>query len=148
MASLSNFTWSQGDDLTIDLIYKEGATADTASAVDLTTGYSVRMDIVSHVDKVRLYTFNSDDIADVDPIATGDQPDSVIEGTLSAGLDGTPNISITVPRSLTLPGGPLFSRLSEGTFNYDVFLRNTSTNKQAKILKGTIAVEESYTLWE
>lgn len=151
MAQTSNFTWDQGADLDIQMIYKEGATVETAVVVDLSTGYSLRMDIVNQSDKARLYTFNTASIADVDDATVGSQPDSVVEGTLTSGAGGTPNITISVPRALTLFGGVLYDKLVLPTpvtvFNYDVFLRATGPNKQAKILTGTITVVPSFTLW-
>jgi hypothetical protein len=151
MAQTKAFVWDQGADLLVQMIYKEGATAETAVAVDLSSNYAVRMDIVVPSTKERIYTFNSEELADVDPLTTGAQPDSVVEGVLSSGASGTPNISITVPRSLTLPGGSVYEKFtgapSVGVYNYDVFLRNTSSDKQSKILQGTITINESYTLW-
>lgn len=151
MAQTKAFTWDQGADLNVKLIYKEGATVETAAVVDLSANYSVRMDIVVPATKERIYTFNSASLADVDPITAGAQPDSVIEGVLSSGAGGTPNISIAVPRSLTLPGGAVYEKFTANPpvtlFNYDIFLRNTSTDKQVKVLQGTITVGESYTLW-
>lgn len=110
--------------------------------VDL-TGYSLRMDIVTPSGEWR-YTFNSDEIADLDPTEPGSQPDAVTEATL--GPDGS--IEIVVSRALTLPGGELYEDITNNqlTFNYDIFLRNTG-GKQKKVLKGTINVEKSYTLW-
>lgn len=151
MSQSVDFVWPQGEDLKVDLIYKEGTTPETAVVVPLTTGYSVRMDIVSQTNGERLYTFNSADIPDVDPVLTGAQADTQKEGTLSSGAGGTPNISIAVPRALTLPTGVIYTKMKgvppQVVFNYDVFLRNTTTDKQVKVLKGTITVEESYTLW-
>lgn len=151
MAQTANFTWPQGEDLLIELIYKEGDTAETAVPVDLSTGYAVRMDIVVPNSKTRVFTFNSAEIVDVDPDQTGDQPDAEIEVPLSSGANGTPNISVSVSRALTLPGGAIYSLISASPatyiFNYDMFLRNTVTDKQARILQGTITVEESNTLW-
>lgn len=102
------------------------------------------MDIVTPSGE-RRYTFNSEDIPDVDPGAPV-TPDTNKEAVL--GADGS--INITVPRSLTLPGGVLHADISASTplltFNYDVFLRNPA-GLQKKILKGTITVEKSYTLW-
>lgn len=149
MAQTQNFTWDQGSDLKVQLIYKEGADALSAVAIDLSTGYAVRMDLVSPTTKEIIYTFNSADITDVDPITPSDQPDTTLEGTLTSGAGGTPNISITVPRAITLPGGVVYDQMQAGTvlFNYDLFLRNTNTNTQVKILKGTVTVTESYTLW-
>lgn len=151
MAQNENFTWPQGEDLVVELIYKEGDSAETATAIDLSTGYAVRMDIVVPTTKERVFTFNSQEIADVDPNMTGEQPDADLEGALSAGLNGAPNIVITVPRTLTLPGGAIYA-LTNGSpavsvFNYDLFLRNTVSDRQAKILQGTITVEASNTLW-
>lgn len=154
MAAIANLVWPIGEDLKVELIYKEGADTNTAVAIDLSSGYSVRMDIVVPVTNERIYTFNSAAIADVDPLTAGAQPDSTLEGVLSSGAGGTPNISITVPRALTLPGGVIWTRYSASgnsqvsVFNYDVFLRNTTTDKQAKILRGSITLEESYTLWQ
>jgi hypothetical protein len=150
MTQTANFVWPQGSDLPIEMRYKEGPDLDSAVAIDLTSGYSLRMDVVVPSTKERVYTFNTEAIADVDPGA-GTVPDNTVEGTLTSGADGTPNISIQVPRSLTLPGGAIHSKMiaSPGTlvFGYDVFLRNTASNQQDKILRGTITIEESYTLW-
>ena len=151
MAQTKAFVWDQGADLLVQMIYKEGADANSAVAVDLSSNYAVRMDIVVPSTKERIYTFNSEELADVDPKTVGDQPDDVVEGVLSSGAGGTPNISITVPRSLTLPGGSVYEKFTGtppvGVYNYDVFLRNTSSDKQSKILQGTITISESYTLW-
>lgn len=138
-----NVTWPQGEDLTFPLIYKEGP-AGAQVAVDL-TGYSVRMDLVTMTGQ-RIYTFNSNDIADVDPVAAGAQPDTNKEAVL--GTDGSINISI--PRSLTLPGGVVYDLLVATPpveiLSYDIFLRRPNT-KQFKILRGTVTVERSHTLW-
>lgn len=149
MAQIQDFTWDQGADLVIALNYKEGATAETAVLVDLSSGYSVRMDLVVPSTKQRVYTFNSSSITDVDLITPGNQADSIIEGALTSGVGGTGNIQITVPRSLTLPGGVVYDQFVGGvtTLNYDIFLRNTGTNKQSKVLSGTITINESWTLW-
>lgn len=151
MAQSVNWTWVQGEDFPIRLIYKEGDTPETAVVVPLTTGYSVRMDVVVPGTKERVYTFNTEALADVDPFVAGSQPDNTVEGTLSSGAGGTPNISITVPRSLTLPGGALYAKMTGtpavSTFNFDIFLRNTNTDMQTKILQGQIVVEESNTIW-
>lgn len=144
MAATHNYTWAQGEDLTIEMIYSTGPEG-AETPVDLTT-YSARMDIVG-TDGARRYTMNSDPITDVDPETAGDQSDNVIE-IVNLTADG--EITIEVPRTLTLPGGALYADITANppqlVFNYDVFLRN-GTNKQKKILKGTITVEKSYTLW-
>lgn len=126
-----DLVWQQGEDLTISFVYNEGP-AGAEVPQDL-TGYSLRMDVVGSSGVI--YTFNSDD-ADA---ATLD------EAVL--GADGS--INITVPRQLTLPpDGEAYSEMQAGNsvFNYDVFLRNPQ-NKQYPIVRGTITVVKSYTLW-
>lgn len=143
MVASHNYTWEQGEDLTLLMVYKTGLPG-AETPVDL-TGYSLRMDIVTP-DGQRRFTFNSDAVTDVDPVEPGDQADPVTEAVL--GTDGS--ISITIPRSLTLPGGEIYDDITANppllTFNYDVFLR-APDNKQRKILKGQVTVERSYTLW-
>lgn len=150
MAQTANFTWGQGEDLTIALIYKEGA-AGSEVVIDLSSGYELRMDIVVPSTKERVTTFNSDELVDVDPIQVGDQADVIIEALLSSGGGDAPNILISVPRILTLPGGGIYVKMTAGTpihvFAYDIFLRNTVSDKQVKILTGTVTVEDSNTLW-
>jgi hypothetical protein len=155
MTQIHNFTWEQGADLPIKMVYKEGETVATAVPIDLSSNYSVRMDIVlvnSQGIKERLYTFNSEEIPDVDE-ADGDQPDGApFESTLSSGAGGTPNIAIKVPRSITLPpDGKLYLKMigpnRTNLFQFDIFLRNKTTDTQVKVLEGTITVKESFTLW-
>jgi len=150
MAQTANFTWGQGEDLSIQLIYKEGPVG-SETVVDLSSGYELRMDIVIPTTGERVYTFNTAALADVDPILVGNQPDAVVEGALSSGSGGTPNINISVPRSLTLPGGSVYAEMTAVppvmAFNYDIFLRNTVSNKQVKILTGVVTIEVSSTLW-
>jgi hypothetical protein len=152
LTQTANFVWAQGEDLPVEMIYKEGATVDTAVPVNLSTGYTLRMDIVVPSTGERIYTFNTAALADVDP-GPATVPDNVVEGTLSSGAGGTPNISILVPRSLTLPpSGAIYSKMTGNQgitmFNYDVFLRHVASDRQAKILKGSITIEGSYTLWQ
>lgn len=140
------YQWEQGTDLVLKFIYREGETEGSAVPVDL-TGYSVRMDIrATNVTGERVWTFNSETIADVDPIEVGDQADSVIEAVL--GVDGS--INITVPRSLTLPGGAIYEQLNGApavtVFVSDLILRNTE-GKQSKLVSFTISVNPSATLW-
>lgn len=150
MAQTANFTWGQGEDLTIALIYKEG-TAGSEAVIDLSSGYELRMDIVVPSTKERVTTFNSAELTDVDPILVGAQADVTVESLLSSGSGASPNILISVPRILTLPGGGIYSKMtatpSIHVFAYDIFLRNTVSDKQVKILTGTVTVEESNTLW-
>lgn len=150
MTQEAKFSWVQGEDLTIELIYKEGSTAENAVAVDLSNGFSLRMDIVDGL-AGRLYTFNSDAILDVDEGADGTQPDADTEVTFGNGTAGSPNIVIEVPRQLALPGGPLSYLLDEShpvaVVYCDIFLRNTASDKQARILKAVISLEKSNTLW-
>lgn len=137
------FTWEQGDDLTINMVYKQG-TAGSEAAVDL-TNYAIRMDIrTADTTRTLVYTFNSEDITEIPSVDNTGSSDN--EATL--GSDGT--INIVVPRSLTLPGGAIANYISATSTNaliYDIFLRNKSTNKQNKILAGAITVNRSVTLW-
>jgi hypothetical protein len=150
MAQTVNFTWAQGEDLPVALRYREGPDGSEV-VVDLTTGFAVRMDIVVPATKERVYTFNTEAIADVDPITVGAQADSVVEGVLSDGAGGSANIEFAVPRTITLPGGTVYAKMTATpavkVFGYDIFLRNKTTDKQSKILTGTITIEDSNTLW-
>lgn len=144
---IHNLTWEQGADLDIQIIYKESVEGGTAVPKDL-TGYSVRMDIrATDVLGTRIYTFNSDEITDLDGAGSETENDDVTE--ITPGSDGT--ITITVPRSLTVQGGPIFDLMSDplnpvNLLVYDIFLRNPQ-DKQTKILSGTITVNRSVTLW-
>lgn len=135
-----NPTWQQGDDLTFGLIWEENDVVVDFTDPDRTD--ELRMDIVSDEGE-RLYTFNSDTIADADPVEDGAQPDTTTEVTF--GSEG--QINIVVDRAVTLPGGSVYDQLAEGVtlFNYDIFLR--TNGRQKKILKGQITVDQSWTLW-
>lgn len=136
-----DFTWQQGEDLTIQLIYKEGP-QDEEVAVNL-IGWQLRMDVVD--DNGVIFTFNSDDIDSnsTDPVVDQPGPDDN-----EAVLNSDGSINILIPRTLTLPGGVVANRLlvDNNTFNYDIFLRNPA-GQQWPILRGKIVVEKSYTLW-
>lgn len=151
MVATHNYTWQQGEDLILSMLYKEGPVG--AEVPINLTGYDLRMDIVGP-DGLRRYTFNSSEVADVDPETPTLEPDSTTEATL--GTEG--QVTIAIPRALTLPTGELWADITATTpiltFQYDVFLRNVSgtpgtipVGKQKKILKGTITVEKSVTLW-
>jgi hypothetical protein len=149
----TKYKWYEGTDKTIRLNYKEGADASTATIVDLSSGYSVRMDLVIPGTRTVVYTFNSANIADTDPITTGSQPDNTIEATLSNGSGGTGNIVIALARSLVLPGGAVWLVANDPVnpnpvLDFDVILRNTNTDKQGDpIHSGTIQVVNNNTLW-
>lgn len=120
-----NFTWQQGEDAVISMVYKvDSAPVDLSAAL-------LRMD-VGPVGGERLYTFNSEDV-----VVEGDTDDEAI-----LGADGT--INIRIPRGVTLQGGALANSVGS-VLEYDVFLRRGG--KQSKILKGQIVVEASKTLW-
>ena len=130
MSQQVNFKWPQGEDLDINLIYKEGNDS-SAPAVNLASGYQARMDIVLPAGRVHQWT--------------GTDADAISLGT---GANNQPNIVVWLPRSLVLDGGVLFPDLSTTTnFNYDLFLRNTATDKQIKVLTGQLQIERSNTLW-
>lgn len=129
-----DYLWPQGADLVIPMIYESGP--DGAETPENLVGGSLRMDIVTP-DGTSVYTFNTDD---ADP-ATAD------EATLGAAGE----ITIVVPRSLTLPpSGAVYMHLTANppviTFNYDIFLRKAD-GKQEKLLRGAITIERSHTLW-
>lgn len=126
------------------MVYKTGADTLTATPVDL-TNYALRMDVrKDNIEGVRVATFNSEDIpgdAAVDAVGAADN-----EVTL--GADG--KIAINMPRALTLPpSGEIYTQIVAGStlFYYDIILRNKTTNKQTKIMEGTITVAKSATLW-
>lgn len=132
MTQQVNFKWPQGEDLEIALIYKEGGSENSASAVNLSSGYAARMDIVLPAGRVQLWTATS--------------PNDAI--SLGTGLDKNANIVIWLPRSLTLDGGELYANLGTTTnFNYDLFLRNTTSDHQIKVITGQLQIERSNTLW-
>jgi hypothetical protein len=128
-----DLVWQEGEDGQINLIYKLNDTP-----VNL-TGYKLRMDVRDASGGTLLFTFNSDDIVETPPVdVTGSSDNEAVLGS-----DGS--INILVPRAASLPGGPLATSI--GTIlNYDIFLRDT-TNKQRKILRGTIQLEPSSTKW-
>ena len=130
--------WQEGEDGNISIIYKLNGTP-----VNL-TGYKLRMDVraapvaPATVGAI-LYTFNSDDIVETPPVdVTGSTDNEATQG--SAG-----QINIVVPRATSLASGPFVTHIGEA-LPYDIFLRDTS-NKQRKILKGTIIIEPSITKW-
>ena len=143
MAASIDYEWEQGDDLTITLVYKSGPEGATVP-VDL-TAYKFRMDIVAPDGKV-VSVLNDETIADTDPFLAGSQADTTYEVT----MDASGNIVITLPRTLTLPGGGLYNYITanpnQNVFSYDMFLRN-ATNKQTKILEGSITINKSVTMW-
>ena len=140
MIGTQDYTWEQGDDLIIALVYKVNDVAQ-----DLTTGYSVRMDIAPLAGTTvgqPVFAFNSNDIDS--PLDTAGLADN--EVTFPPETPGA--IHIRVPRSLTLPGGAVEAALTTtNTFSYDIFLRMEGPNTQKKILQGKILVNRSVTLW-
>lgn len=127
-----DFIWQQGADGEISLVYKINDVV-----VDL-TGWKLRMDVRSPTGTL-LFTFNSDDIVGEPGADVTGSADN--EATLNA--DG--EIYVVVPRAASLGDGPLASFL-DTALPYDIFLRD-ATNKQRKILKGTITLEASTTRW-
>lgn len=124
----TNFTWPQGEDMVVELRYREGPTSAAALPVNLAAGYSAQMSIAApNAPQTALTTLSTED--------------GEIE--LLSGADG-PNIVVRLNRSLTLAGGALVPPTS---YVYDFFLRNTTTGVQVKILEGTIHVRGSVTQW-
>jgi hypothetical protein len=140
-----NFTWRQGTDLTISLVYKSGPDGEEVP-VNL-TNYAVRMDMKTAIGAggIHVFTFNSEDIVETPPVDTTGATDN--EATL--GSEG--QINIVVPRSITLSGGAVYAQMENGvlTFVYDIVLRNKTPDPDVQdvILTGTITIERSITLW-
>lgn len=144
MVASNDYTWQQGEDLTISLIYKLGPVGAEVP-VDLTS-YSLRMDLGGPQGEI-LTVLNDKTITDADPYTAGNQPDPApFEITLGA----AGQISINLSRSLTLPGSKINSYINANpdstVFPFDIFLRDPA-GKNRKILKGNITVEKSVTLW-
>lgn len=121
-----NFTWPQGEDLYIDLRYKEGPNTKSSVAVDLRNGYSAKMGIAAPGSTTPIFTASTD----------GGQI------VLLSG-NNEPNIRIRLDRSITLTGG---FGAAGGSFAYDLFLRN-GNGDQIKVIEGTIHIKKSVTQW-
>ena len=145
MTATQNFEWAQGEDKVISLVYKSGPVG-AAVPVDLTL-YAFRMDIVAPDGKV-LKVLNDKAITDTDPDQAGNQSD---EAPFEVTLSDQGEITITLSRSLTLPGGAFYPYLTANpnvvTFQYDIFLRD-GAGSQKKILAGNITIERSVTKWQ
>lgn len=143
MVATQDYSWNQGEDLTISITYKSGPVG-AAVPVDLTS-YAFRMDIVGSNGKV-LSVLNDEAIVDTDPFTAGNQGDTTYEVTMT----NAGGITINLPRAMTLPGGVFYPYLNANpsvvSFSYDMFLRD-NTNKQRKILAGTISISKSVTKW-
>lgn len=124
-----NFIWQQGEDGEIPLRYSV-VINDVKTYVDL-TDYSLRMDIVGTDAN---YSLNSED----------ENPSTVDEVTLNdGGVLGA--IRIVVPRAASIDTGTLTPGVGEA-LAYDIFLRNPE-GLQKKIMRGTIIIEASTTIW-
>lgn len=124
-----DFRWQQGEDQPINLKYAVSINNEK-TYVDL-TGYSLRMDIRGGT---ATYSINSED----------SDPETVDEATLNyGGVNGV--IRIVVPRSASLGSGTLVPGIGQA-LAYDIFLRDPD-GLQKKILKGTIIIEASTTIW-
>ena len=143
MTATYDYEWNQGEDLTISIVYKSGPT-EAAVPVDLTS-YAFRMDFVGPNGKA-LTVLNDEAITDTDPFTAGNQGDTNYEVTMT----NVGGITINLSRALTLPGGAFYPYLTANPstvrFSYDMFLRD-ATNKQKKILAGTISISKSVTKW-
>lgn len=123
----TNFTWPQGEDMVIELRYREGPDPKNALPVNLASGYSAKMGIASST-------------APTVPLTTLSTETGEIQ--LLSGTSG-PNIVVRLDRSLTLSGGVLVSPMA---YVYDLFLRN-SAGEQVKIMEGVLNVRRSVTQW-
>lgn len=121
-----NFTWQQGEDMTISLRYKEGPSQTKAVPVDLANGFTARMSLANpNTPQTPLLTLTSE---------SGDI-------LLFTGIN-EPNIKVRLDKSHTLTGGVL----PVGSYVYDLFIRN-SVGDQIKVVEGTINVKRSITQW-
>lgn len=142
MVATQDYTWEQGDDLIIEIVYKVNDVA-----VDLTAGegFSVRMDIaplLNNVPQAPVFSFNSDDFDGGGLDVVGAADNEVV-------FPSTPGtIHVVVPRGLTLGAGAIASELSStNVFGYDLFLRDKGLDTQKKLVKGQITVNRSITQW-
>lgn len=124
-----DFVWQQGEDGEINIVYKINDLV-----VDL-TGYNFRMDLKASTSGTVLYTVNTTG-AD-----TGGETTSGSEVTMNS----VGEIHAVIPRTTALSSGPLFNHVNTA-LNYDIFIRDAS-NKQRKVLTGTITIQKSVTLW-
>lgn len=140
MVAENNVTWEQGEDFTMHLVYKENDTA-----VDL-TGYAVRMDIAPDKTPGVVLTLNSEDVTASDSEGNPLDTEGTADNEITVDAEG--NIDIFISRFVTLPGGVIGNRLAAGNkFVYDLFVRDTASNRQKKLAKGSITVNKSVTLW-
>ena len=143
MAVTYDFTWAQGEDKILSMVYKSGPVGE-AEPVDL-GNYKLRMDIVAPDGKI-LTVANDELIADADPYTEGAQADNAFEVTLG----GEGQIRIELSRLLTLPDGPFYKYITANppirTFTYDIFMRD-AFEKQKKVMQGVITIERSVTHW-
>lgn len=134
--SVHNYTWRQGEDLTLNIVYQvDGVPVDM-------TDWDVRMDIAPQNSRDAIFSLNSIDLEGSPLDETGVQDNEII-------TDAQGNITIIVSRELTLGTGPIATALTgpSTTFSYDIFIRNKTTNLQRYLLEGTITVKGSITKW-
>ena len=137
MVAVQDYTWEQGDDLIIEIVYKINDVP-----VDL-SNHSVRMDIAPVTGATvgsPVWSFNSEDLSG-SPLDTEGIADN------EAVLDAQGNIHIRVPRDLTLTGVIGAALPTTTTYAYDLFLRDKGANTQKKLLRGNITVNRSITHW-
>lgn len=144
MVAVNDYTWHQGEDFVIGLVYKTGP--EGAEVPVNLTNWSLRMDIAAPDGQI-MSILNDDAITDADTHVAGNQlePSSTEVVLGSAG-----EVTINLSRSLTLAGGKMYRYVTanpgQNVFFYDVFLRD-NTGKQRKILSGNITLIKSVTQW-
>lgn len=141
-----DYTWEQGEDLTLSIKY-------TINDVPIDSTWKARMDIVPKTNPqtpvASLFSFNSDDLDPTELDSGGNPLDQTGTQDNEIVIDDTGNVTITIPRSLTLPGGVIGNKLAEGNtqYAYDLFVRDGSDKNQTKIMAGSITVNASITRW-
>ena len=144
MPAVNNVEWEQGEDFIMNLRYVENE-----NPVDL-TNYSVRMDIAIPAKSIsperKVMVINSDDVTVLDSEGSPLDHEGASDNEVSVDSEG--NINIFISRFTTLPGGPIGDRLNASTvFIYDLFVRDNTSNRQKKLVKGEITINRSVTQW-
>lgn len=134
MTGVYNYTWAQGEDLKISLIYSQTDANGVNTPVDL-SGYSLKMQIGLPNNPTPVYTV-----------------DSTVSASGTVSMDSSGHINITIPRTVLLSGGDLYDDVSglsgKTNFIYDIFIKSGgSSPTYKKVLKGHITIDKSVTLW-
>lgn len=123
-----NFNWQQGEDTYLNFRFKEGPSKSKAMPVNLASGYTAKLTLANPNSPTTPLVVCSTENGDI---------------LLFTGIN-EPNIKVKLRKEHTLPPNGL---LPVGSYVYDLFVRNTGTGDQIKVVEGTINVRRSITLW-